>query len=53
MKAKNRICAILSLLFNTLIVASCVYGLYLFFIEEGLESLKYLTFDYALLLAIT
>ena len=52
MKAKNRIFAILSLLFNTLIVASCVYGLYLFFIEEGLESLKYLTFDYALLLAI-
>lgn len=53
MKAKNRIFAILSLLFNTLIVASCVYGLYLFFIEEGLESLKYLSFDYALLLAIT
>ena len=52
MKAKNRIFAILSLLFNTLIVASCVYGLYLFFIEEGLESLKYLSFDYALLLAI-
>ena len=52
MKAKNRLFAILSLLFNTLIVASCVYGLYLFFIEEGLESLKYLTFDYALLLAI-
>lgn len=52
MKAKNRIFAILSLLFNTLIVASCVYGLYLFFIEDGLESLKYLTFDYALLLAI-